>query len=367
MLVIASVLGQNGPVRGLLWLLVGWLTFSAAAQAEAAVVLFERAPLRPGLCAALRIQLSGSAEVRCVADGTAPGLAERLEGARARLRSDAATLGVLLERDADPSLVRMYLVSAEGEQAALSIERIEDRPEPDVDRSLALKVRDAYELIGFVQRELPQAEPAAAAAVLAPPPAAAARVSTVPNATTPVAPEPYLHAFVELGGGLTLGGALRGLGHALLGVGKVGSRQRYEFGVGARLATDEERANAAGVKVRLTERGPLLAARLTYRTGRLELGGAIQLYLAFTTADADGFRGQKPPITPVIALAPDLRLRLFPLAYLRFAPSFELATMRQRYTVDNRLVIERDYFGASLTLALVISLPVQPTHQGFQP
>ncbi|HTU61171.1 MAG TPA: hypothetical protein VMF89_22105, partial [Polyangiales bacterium] len=244
---------------------------------------------------------------------------------------------------------------------ALSIERIEDRPEPDVDRSLALKARDTYELLGFVQRELPTAEPAAA--VLAPAAPTAVRAA---NAATLGPLEPYLHAFVELGGGLTLGGNVRGLGHALLGLGAVSTRLRYEFGLGARLASPES-SSSGGARVHLAERGALLAARLSYRWWRLELGCALQLYLAFTEADAAGIRGRKQTFTPVIGLGPDLRLRLFPLAYLRFVPSFELATRRQYYEVDDRLLIDRGYFGASLTLALLISLPVQPTRQGFQP
>jgi hypothetical protein len=146
----------------------------------------------------------------------------------------------------------------------------------------------------------------------------------------------------------------------------VGTRTRYEFGVGARLSSRES-PSQGGATVNLTERGPLLAARLAFRTGRLELGGALQLYLAFTAAEAERSREQKQVLTPVIGLGPDLRLRLFPLAYLRFAPSFELATVSRKYTVDERPVTERGYVGASLVLALVISLPVQQTHQGFQP
>jgi hypothetical protein len=150
-------------------------------------------------------------------------------------------------------------------------------------------------------------------------------------------------------------------------MGAVGTRARYELGVGARLASPES-AEEGRTRVSLTERGPLLAARVLFRTGRLELGGALQLYLAFIAAEAAGTQ-RRPPLTPVIGLGPDLRLRLFPLAYLRFAPSFELATRRQKYTVDmrNPPVIDRGHVGASLVLALVISLPVQPTSQGFQP
>jgi hypothetical protein len=369
---MCPIFRQNVAVRGLFLSLVVWLLGAACVEAQAGVLLFERSSLRPGLCAALRIQLSGSAEVRCLSDGPASGLADRLNGARARVRAEQASLGVLLERDADPRLVRTYLVSAQGEQATLAIERIEDRPEPDVDRGIALKVRDAYEVIGFVERELPKQQ-ASAAAVLAKPPLPPSSTAGRPPTEAPVqgmqvvpATEPFTHAFVELAGGLRLGDALLGVGSAQLGVGRVSARLRYEFGIGARLSSRQHEQRAART-IRLVERGPLLSARLTFRTGRVELGGALQLYLALVEAEAEGIRGRKNVMSAVLGLGPDLRVRLFRLAYVRFAPSVELAMPPQRFRVNGLTVIDGRLVGASLMLGLLISLPVQATSEGFQP
>jgi hypothetical protein len=348
-------------------LLVTWLLGSLAAEAQTEIVLFERAPLRPGLCAALRIQLSGSAEVGCLPDGASASLAERLAGTRARLRDASATLGVLLERDSDPHLLRMYLVTAEGEQATLAIERIEDRPEPDVDRSLALKVRDAYEVIAFVDRTLPDS-PASAAAVLVGP-KAVPTTSVVPLSAASAPQDSSWLAFVDLGGGLSLGDSARGLGNMLAGVGHTARRVRYEVGLGARMVSRQSEHTILG-KVSVAERGPLLSARVLWRWERLELGAASHLFIAFSAAEgttADGVSGKERVVSAVLGLGPDLRLSLFRSAYLRFAPSLELWTTRQRFALDHQVLIDHGRVAASLPLSLVISLPLAKTSEGFQP
>jgi hypothetical protein len=353
-------------VRGLCWLLCLWLLGCACAEAQAGVLLFERAPLRPGLCAALRIQLTGLAEVRCVPDSASASLAERLAASRQRVASEASLLGVLLERDEDPRLVRMYLVTGAGEQAALAIERIEDRPEPDVDRSLSLKVLDAYELISFVDSALPD-KGESAAAVLATP---ENRPVLSPDGQSPRDPaRPFLLSFVELGGGLGVGDGVWGVANVLLGVGRASARSRYELALGARLSSpQQERSSLGSVSVR--ERGPLLAARLNARFGRFELGGSAHLLLVFAEAvgvTSDGEDGRENTIAAVLGLGPELRVRLFRQAYLRLAPSLELWTTRQRYAVDNQVMIDRGRFSLTLPLSLLISLPLEKTPEGFQP
>jgi hypothetical protein len=134
-----------------------WLLAVLGARADEGVVLREGGAARPGLCAALRIQLSGIAPVSCEAEPARAALSERIAATAARLREQHARLGVLLERDPEPGLLRMYIVAARDDQAVLAIERIEDRPEPDIDRSLALKIGDAYEVMAIVQAAAPQA------------------------------------------------------------------------------------------------------------------------------------------------------------------------------------------------------------------
>jgi hypothetical protein len=365
---MCPIFRQNVPVRGLFVSALVWLLGCALAEAQAEVVLFERAPLRPGLCAALRIQLSGSAEVRCVADVADGSLAERLNAARRSLRDGGDLIGVLLERDSDPRLMRMYLVTGEGEQAALAIERIEDRPEPDVDRSLALKVRDAYEVIAFVERTMPQQD--ASAAVLAKPGPKSAEAPAGQGVQPAPAPQaPHWLSFVEIGGGLSLGDSVRAVGSALLGVGRATARRRYELGLGARMLQRQHESSSLG-QISVVDFGPMLTLRALARRKRLELGAFAELFVAVSAAEGfttDGESGEKRVATLVLGLGPDLRVRMFRSAYLRFAPSFELWTTNQRFALDHQVVIERGYVSASLPLSLLISLPLQKTPEDFQP
>jgi hypothetical protein len=150
----------------------------------------------------------------------------------------------------------------------------------------------------------------------------------------------------------------------------VAQRTRYELGLGARMSSGQHEKDPRGA-ISLVERGALLSARLTYRAGRLEVGGALQLYVAFITAEGfingQGVRDRKPVVSAILSLGPDLRVRLFRLVYLRFAPSLDLATTDQRFSIDGDVLIDRRFVGASLPLSLVISLPIKPTGEGFQP
>jgi hypothetical protein len=207
---------RGGLLVVLVWLLGG----SAGAQAQDGVLLRERDALRPGLCGALRIQLSGLAEVQCEAERGAEPLAGRVDQTTARVRAQDARLGVLLERDPDPGLLRMYIVSARPGQALVSMERIEDRPEPDIDRSLALKVASAYAMVGVARTAAPQNELPLAAGL------------TAPRAESPA---DWL-LFVDVGGGVHLSGAgTRGLANLALGVARSRGRARGELARGARV------------------------------------------------------------------------------------------------------------------------------------
>src|SRR5687768_9552592 len=163
---MALISRHNVPVRSCLLTLLMWLCLSPCARADDRVLLFEQKGLRPGLCAALRIQLTGAAQVTCEREGDEATLSERITRAAERVKAEDARVGLLIERDPDPRLVRMYIVAAQNDQAVVAIERIEDRPEPDVDRSLALKVRDAF----FVIEQVTERPKTKLAAVVAPPP-----------------------------------------------------------------------------------------------------------------------------------------------------------------------------------------------------
>lgn len=342
-----------------MWWVVGWAT----AHAQADVVLYQTPGLRPDLCVALRIQLSGVAKVLCRDEVGDHDLAERLARAGGSLRAEGARLGVLLERDPDPGRVRMYTLSNQSEQAVIAIERIENRADPDIDRSLALKVRDAYEVFDYVSQTRPAAK-APVAAVLAPSSAQTAEL------TPALAPRQGWVALVDVGGGLSLGPARRPVGGFFLGIGHVSGPRRLELAIGARVYASHTEGEEIG-SVTLRERGPVLSARLLYRFGRVELGAAIEPQLSFMDARGvarDGTRGgTKRLLTPLVGLAVDLRLRLFSSAYLRLAPGIALPVVRQELEVDRDVVLEEDPVRVELPLSLMFMLPVRGTAESLQP
>lgn len=311
-------------------------------------MLRERDGLRPGLCVALRIQLSDAAEVRCEPDEGTDELSERIAATAARVRELDARLGVILERDPDPGRVRMYIVSADSAQAVIAIERIEDRPEPDVDRSLALKVRDAYEVVEAVAE--------------APSPLLATLSERRPSG-----PEHAL--FLEAGGGLGVGAGARGLATLTLGLSRAQPGFRLEAGVGARFGSGSEVVRSFG-RVSVRERGPLVSLRATHSSERLEVGGVVEAMASLVSAlgtASDGARGERRLLTPTLGLGADLRVRLFASAFLRFAPMLELSAFRRRFSVDERVVSDEGLVRLTLPLSLLVSLPLRGSAERLEP
>jgi hypothetical protein len=318
-------------------------------------VLFEQPELRKGLCVALRIQLSDTAEVTCVPDGAGSDLAERLLAAASQVRSQGAALGVLVERDPDPGRVRMYILSSQTDQAVIAIEAIEDRPEPDVDRSLALKVRNAYDLVSYVRTQAPaQASPLAA--VLAPSP---------PKAVLP-ASAPWL-MLLDAGGGLALGDALRAVGSVALGVGRQQASSRWELALGARLYS-ERSVSENGLRLSMVERGPTLAGRWLWRRGRFELGGALEVQLSVLKARGiarDGTPDTAHLFTPLLNPMLELRVGLFASAFLRFSPGLEIPLVQRALEVDGQELMRDPPVRGTLPLSLVVLLPL--SRESVQP
>jgi hypothetical protein len=326
---------------------------AAHARAEGKVLLFEVQGLRSSLCAAMRIQLTDVAEVRCRPEtGDAP-LASRVARAAALVREEEAALGVLLERDPDPERVRMVLVGAADDQAVLAIERIVDRPEPDVDRSLALKVRDALERLGST------------------PPALAPRAATMPEATMPMAsilasappPEPAtrFRTLLEAGGALSIGTDLRGLG--LFGAGIRMARARaYVDGLVAGQVATTLRTRAPEGAVTEDEWGAALSLRGGFSRRRFALGlygelGALSVRAIGTTTD--GSTGSVRRGLFRSALGIEARLALFSGVALRFAPAVELYPVAQRFALDDRVVVELGRARLSLPLTLLVAIEPQ--------
>jgi len=338
--------------RGYLTLAL-WLAWAVSARAQPAprVLLLERAELRPELCTALRIQLSGTAQVSCEPEPDDAGLPDRISGAASRVDSGQARLAVLLERDPDPRLVRMYVVGSRADQAVLTMERIEDRPGPDVDRSLALKVGAALEVVSRIEHQ------AALSGVLAEP-VPPARPVDIPPRATPT--QPAWSLFLDLGGGFATAPKVHGLVLGYLGASRVRPRFRLDLGLGFQLGMRSDE-NKAGSEAQVSERGLLATARALRRMGRFEMGGELTLTGAFLAAEgiaADGTRGERLLFTPAAGLGLDLRVRLFSSAYLRLSPRLDVPLIDRSLRVDDVTVIDFPSVQVSVPVSLLFYLPL---------
>jgi hypothetical protein len=350
---IALISRHNVPVRSHLLTLLLWLCLVPCVRADDRVLLFEQKGLRPGLCAALRIQLADAAQVTCESEADGAVLSERITRAAQRVKEENGRVGLLIERDPDPRLVRMYIVAAQEDQAVVAIERIEDRPEPDVDRSLALKVRDAFFVIEQVT-ERPKTKLAALVAPVATP------TSAPPGLAEPHESGPGYGLWLDVGGGLALGGGARGLFAGALGLSRSHGSLRLELGAGARFLAERE-VTAPGARVSEVQRGPQLSLRALLERSRVAIGAALEPTLWFTRARgiaANGEQGRALQTLVSLSLALDLRVRLLETAALRFAPALEWLTTRQRYAVDDVVVRDLGRLRVLLPLSLLVSFPV---------
>jgi hypothetical protein len=337
-----------------------WLFGALCARADDAVILFERDRLRPGLCAALRIQLADAAKVRCEAEPPDTALPERIANAAARVKEHEARIGLFLERDPDPQLVRMYIVAAESDQAVVAIERIEDRPEPDVDRSLALKVRDAF----FVIEQVTERPKTPLAAVVAPvpsaPPPNAEALSRPEAVAQPALSSSRYEVWLDVGGGLSFVSATRGLFAGVVGLAWAREGLRLELGVGARFLS-QHTDTQGGARVSENEQGPLLSLRVLLERTRFAIGGLLSPTVIVSQARGSerGGSGDDRKILAGVGLGLDLRVRLLPAVSLRFAPGVEWLIPHQRYAVSEQVVTDLGRARLLLPLSLFVSIPLR--------
>lgn len=346
------------------WLL-GWVLVGAtgSAQARDTVLLLEAELLRPDLCVALRIQLTDLADVRCLTRPTGRDLATRIADASQSVASEPARLAVLLERDPDARYIRMVLVGQPDDRAVLAIESIEDRAAPDVDRSLALKVRDTLEVLDASRAGGKMAsstvQPAGTlAAVLAPP-------TDLRRAASP-AP---LRGVVELGGALGTSGAARGAGVVALGLRARREAAYGELALAAQLASGLDHKSPVG-HVEEDEWGLSLSVRVGRAWVPFSLGGLMELGVlrvharGFTLDDSNG------PSTRALArvgMGLDLRivvLRAPTRVVLRLAPTLQVDPQRQRFALDQQPALDLGRVHAWVPLTLLFELPLQHSEAG---
>ncbi len=311
------------------------------------MILREMPAVRPGLCGALRIQFAGVTEVRCVPDGefNAP-LSARVAQTARQVSASGAALGVFLERDPSPGLLRMYLVASRADQAVLSVESIEAKPDRDIDRGLALKV---LEVFNTLQETKDAGGAGALVGVLGGP--VRGQAPTLPEGARGSG---ALRGFVEAGVGLRTGTTLTASVALSLGLSRQLERVRLDVVGGADMETPFE-VRASSRHVRVVERGPTLAVRAVRSVGGVEFGGELHGRLAFVSAEGtalDGSRGERLLLLPYLGMGVDMRVSLTSRIWLRVAPTLDIALIHQRYEVDRITIVDAKILRLTLPLSV---------------
>ena len=279
--------------------------------------------VRPGLVAAVRIQLGAGASVDMGAALTAAGAATRVAHARAVLSRDGGGFAVWVELTEREAL--LYVVGSRDERALLEIVRIPADESSDLDRALALKLAD---IIDSTARFALDEEPPAMAApsVREEPPSSTAGVQVRGEVEWRLAaPAGSAPVQTAVGGGVGLAAAFRPLW--LEGVAGVD-------GVFAARLADGDRGT-----VTTSEFVPWLAFRALADLGWLALGAGLRANLRVVFAEGVsplGNIGDSTVFVPSVALAGIGVLRIVGGLSVRVRFGLEGAFVRQRFLVNSQ-------------------------------
>ncbi|MFM2416042.1 MAG: hypothetical protein RL385_765 [Pseudomonadota bacterium] len=302
--------------------------------------------MRPGLCVALRIQLAGTADVVCVRgpqSATEQGQVAHVAEVTAQM---GARLGAFVVPHVAQGSVQLVLVAGRTDTALVAFEPVQSRPDPDVDRSLALKIAVALE-------ELPQAQ-AAAAPHLAPP----LLLALAPPRSAPRAVRWAL--LLEAGAGLSIEGAPSALGLAGAGARRESAGFALEALLDVRLLATRHAAAESG-QVDLRRQGASLALRgLVPAARRLALGasvaaGLVRLAASGVSTRGESGRGNADVLS--LRLGAEARLQLFSTAYLGFSPGVLWYPVAQSFAVDEARILRLGHGSFELPFLVGVRTP----------
>ena len=320
-------------------LALSW-TGPLAAQDRVLLVPTPQGAPAAGLEHALRIQLSGIAEVSLHAvpvQGASVGERVRRAGAL------AAREGALLVAWVDPPLDRpdgtrevvIYAVGRREGRAVLEVVRVPGRAGPDVDRTLALKLREVVDAL----LEARDAGQDALLVPAAPPPAIAA--------VGQVGVQVVVIADTDLGQWGALGE---------LGVQTELSGLQLRAGGGLALAPSVE-VERAGQRVRFSELAPQLSASASVRAGALAIGLGTGVVLGVVQAEglaAGGERGDRRFTLPSVRALLVAELDLTARVGVALALGVDARFQRQRLEVAGEPLADLGQLRPVGTLALVL-------------
>ena len=329
--------------------LVGTCADTAHAGAEGRVLLLE-APEEPsGLLTALQIQLSGLAEPQSVPQPRAASAPQQIEAASRLTRDQGALAAVWVDPPLDRAsgAVMLYVVGEREGRALVEVVRVPGDRGPELERTLALKVR---EVVAELQR-------AAAAAPVAAQLLPAEPIAPEPEPELPEASwQPLLALGMKLGSqpglGLARWGLTAGAGPSLA------SRDLRLSGVLYGDWFPPRDVDRLGDHVRYWELGATLLAHAQLRLPGLWLGASLGPRLLWlqaegrTVLEASGSAYSNAiwgvafgvdaewPLTAYLGLAADLQI--------------EGLSVREHLRVNEQQVVDVGRFRARLGISLVL-------------
>jgi hypothetical protein len=326
-------LKARGSARLAAFLILG--CGAARVQAEDRVVLLEdvAAPASSGLGYALRIQLTGVARVDVRQATETTGVSGRVRSASELAQSEDVLLVVWTEpavvlADGSREAV-LYVVGHKQGRALLEIVRVPGDEGPDVDRTLALKVR---ELVDEVRHNRAQA--AASELMLEPAAEPAPGPVGAPGWGPRVAAGGLVGTFTgsELGqwGARLAAGAARRDGRLRL----AGSGQLDVF--------SEIELSSAAAQVELFELAPGVLAQAQLRQGAIWLGLRAGLSLSVIDAQGQGARGrgEASRLAPAWSAGVEVEVPLLDGIGLVAALELQARFRRQRFSVEGAEVVD---------------------------
>lgn len=299
------------------------------------IVLFgtEAGPAPSGFAEALSIQLAGFAALERGRDleGTLP---EKLDRVKAAL-SARSVVAVWVERVPSGDTEQEYVVhvaSRRHDRVLIAVVRLPGPESAEIDRALALKVREviAQVLAASVEHaavappEPPRTEPPPRPRPPRPPAPESPRAGVVLDVSLLGASSGNGGGDEQLGARLGAGARLRGAGwtvEALVSGGAASGSRTEQRG---REVETRELLALASARVLLSSRWAAAGAYASAGTRIVSASGRA----------TDGRTGDATKLVPMVILGPEVRAALGDSVALRAAMGIELALRRQRFSVE---------------------------------
>jgi hypothetical protein len=322
--------------------------WAARVQAEDRVVLLQdpAAPSGSGLAYALRIQLTGAADVDVRDLPQDAGVSLRVQAASQLAQAEDVLVAVwaepAVELENGSREAVLYVVGHKQGRALVEIVRIPGGEGPDVDRSLALKVR---ELVDEVRANRAKAaendlmlEPAAA--------------SSAPS-------EPGWGARVLVAGALApLSGSALGQWGARIAAGPAWREDALRVSALAELTIFPElEVDATAGKANLFELAPGVLAHAQWRQGAVWVGLRAGLALSLLAAEGQSpsGRGDAREIAPSWLAGVDVELPISDGLGVAAAVDLQTRIRRQRFSIDEDEVVDLGRLRPLVSIALTWS------------